>query len=93
MQLPIELGLVMQSEILMGFYYFLGYCLVSIAAVQVMKFEGPPDVPSEERHPVMPARNDTPVIPSEERHPVMPARNDTPVIPSEERASGTSSGK
>jgi len=37
MNLPIEIGLKMDSQILQGFYYFLAYCLLSMVAMSVIK--------------------------------------------------------
>ena len=37
MKVPIKLGLQMDSQILEGFYYFLGYCLTSMASLHVIK--------------------------------------------------------
>lgn len=33
-QLPVKIGMTMESSLMAGFYYFTGYCLLSIVAVQ-----------------------------------------------------------
>lgn len=37
MKVPIQLGLLMDSQILEGFYYFLGYCLLSMASLHLIE--------------------------------------------------------
>jgi hypothetical protein len=42
MKIPVELGFLMDSQILVGYYYFLAYCLVSMIALHVVKIPDDP---------------------------------------------------
>jgi hypothetical protein len=37
MDLPVEVGVIIRSQIEAGFWWFLAYCLVSLAGIQVAR--------------------------------------------------------